>query len=152
MLAESILVKSGSTSTGENLTMKFSSQPGEIAPAFGIIVKGPASRIPLILLTILKLYSKAIKEVFLIVNFIERVAYIKVGLKSIYLVAHSQLALSIIQLVFRICYFGAPSKISTSGSGMTSISYTEGSSDMSITTSSGKGAATLVGGFAPFLF
>jgi hypothetical protein len=40
-------------------------------------------------LTILKLYSKAIKEVFLIVNFIERVAYIKVGLKSIYLVAHS---------------------------------------------------------------
>lgn len=71
------------------MTMKFSSQPGEIVPVFGIIVKGPASRIPLILFTILKLYSRPIREVFLIVNFIDRVAYISVGLKSIYLVLHS---------------------------------------------------------------
>jgi hypothetical protein len=89
MFAEKILVKSGSTSTGENLTIKFSSQPGEMRPVFGMIVKGPASRIPLILFTILKLYSKPISEVFLIANFIERVAYISVGLKSICFEAHS---------------------------------------------------------------
>ena len=152
MLAENILVKSGSTSTGENLTMKFSSQPGEIIPVFGIIVKGPASRIPLILLTILKLYSRPIREVFFIVNFIERVAYIRVGLKSIYFVAHSQLALSMMQLVFKICYFGAPSTTSKSGSGITSISYTDGSSDKSTITSSGRAVVAFTGGLAPFLF
>jgi hypothetical protein len=46
MLADSILSKSCSTSSGENLTTKLSSQPAAIDPFFGIIVYGPASKIP----------------------------------------------------------------------------------------------------------
>ena len=82
MLAERILEKSASTSTGANLRMKFSSQLGAMVPFLGMIVKGPASRIPVYVLTILKLKSRPIAEVFLIVNLRLRVAYIKVGLMS----------------------------------------------------------------------
>jgi len=82
MFAERIRAKSFSTSTGENLTIKCSSQLGEIDPFFGIIVNGPASKIPLVLFTILKLYSSEINDVFFMVNLRVRVAYISVGLNS----------------------------------------------------------------------
>lgn len=47
MFADKILVKSYSTSTGANLTMKFSSQLGAIDPFFGMIENAPASSTPL---------------------------------------------------------------------------------------------------------
>src|SRR6056300_710141 len=82
MFADKMREKSASTSIGENFTMKLSSHPGAIEPFLGMIEYGPASRIPVELLAILKLKSKLISEVFLIVNLKLREAYMRVGLKS----------------------------------------------------------------------